>query len=94
VPWARDAVLVEESDEGAQPLGRFGQVPGTVSREAGDIALYEVGIHRADGIALSVDPVGKLLSGTQKTLDTTRSIAFVVQRGREGIEVRSQRTPP
>jgi len=39
VPWARDTVLVEESDEGAQTLGRLGKVPGTVSWESGEIAL-------------------------------------------------------
>jgi hypothetical protein len=64
-------MLVEESDEGAQPLGRFGQVPGTVSRESGDIVLYEGFIYLADSMALAVYPVGELLSGTQKTLDTT-----------------------
>ena len=87
-------MLVEESDEVAQALGGFGQVPGTVFGESGAIALYEGCIHLADGRALSVDPVGKLRSSTQKPLDATRGIAFVVQGGREVIEVWSQRTPP
>jgi hypothetical protein len=84
---------MEESDEVAQALGGFRQVPGTVFREAGDIALYEGCVHLADGIALSVYPVGKLLGGTQKPLDATQGIALVVQGGREMIEVGSQRTP-
>jgi hypothetical protein len=92
LPWTCDAVLVEESDEVAQALGGFGQVPGTVFREAGDIAVYEGCVHLADGIALSVYPVGKLLCRTQKPLDATWGIAVVVQGGREGIEVGAQRT--
>jgi len=94
LPWVRDTVLVEESDEGAQTLGRCGKVPGTVSCETGAIASYEVFIHRADGIAVSWDPWGTRLSGTQKTRETTRGIAFVVQGGGEGIQVWPQRTPP
>jgi hypothetical protein len=78
----------------AETLGRFGKVPAAVSWECGDITVYEVFIHLADGIALLLYPLGEFLSRTQKTLDTTRGIAFVVQGGGEGIQVRSQRTPP
>jgi hypothetical protein len=84
---------VEESDKIAQTLGRFWKVTGTVSYETGEIALQEVFIQRADGIALSLYPLGKLLSGTQETLDTTRGISCVVQGGGEGIQVWPQRTP-
>jgi hypothetical protein len=78
----------------AETLGRFGKIPAAVSGESGDITVDEVFIHLADGIALSVDPVGEFLSGTQKTLDTTQGIPFVVQGSSEGIERQPQRTPP
>jgi len=51
-PWAYHALLVEESDEMAETLGRFRELAGPVAREPGDIALYEVAIYLADGIAL------------------------------------------
>ena len=41
-----------------------------------------------------VQPVRQLLSRAQKTLDTTGSIACVVERGRKVIEVRPEWTPP
>jgi hypothetical protein len=94
LPWTRNTVLVEESDEVAEALGRFGQVPRTVVRESGDIALDEVRVHLANVITLFVDPAGKLLSGRQKSLDTAGSIAFMVEGGREGIQVGSQWTAP
>jgi hypothetical protein len=94
LPWTGDAVLVEESDESAETLGGFRQIPGAVFGEAGAIPLDESGIHLADGRALALDPVGKLLSGAQKPLNTLWGIAFVVQGSREGIQVGSQRTLP
>ena len=39
LPWACDTMLVEQSQEGAETLGRFGQVAGTVAWKSGDIAL-------------------------------------------------------
>jgi len=63
--------LVEESDEIAQTLGCLWKVTGAVFWESGEITVYEVCIDLADGIALFVYPLGKLLSGTQKPLDTT-----------------------
>jgi hypothetical protein len=56
--------------------------------------VSEVFIHLADGIALSLYPLGERLSGTQKTLETTWGVAFVVQGGGEAIQVWPQRTPP
>ena len=50
--WAYHALLMEESDEMAETLGRFRELAGPVAREPGDIALYEVSIYLADGIAL------------------------------------------
>jgi hypothetical protein len=44
LPWVRHAVVVEEADEGAQPLGRFGQVPVPVFGEAGAILVDEIAI--------------------------------------------------
>jgi hypothetical protein len=82
--------LVEESDEMTEALGRFRELAGTVSRAPGDIALQEVFIYLTDGMALSLQPLGKLLSGTQITLDTTGGIAFVVEVGCQVIEVQSQ----
>ena len=38
--------------------------------------------------------MSKLLSRAQKTLYATGNIACVVERARESIEVRSERTPP
>jgi hypothetical protein len=90
LPWAGHAVLVEESDEMTEALGRFRELAGTVSREPGDIALHEVCIDLTDGIALSLQPLGKLLSGTKRTLDTTRGISFVVEGDCQVIEVPPQ----
>ena len=44
LPWVRHAVVVEEADEGAQPLGRFGQVAVPVFGEAGAILVDESAI--------------------------------------------------
>jgi hypothetical protein len=41
-----------------------------------------------------VQPLRKLFSGAQKTLDTTCRIACVVERGGKVIEVRPEWTPP
>jgi hypothetical protein len=62
--------------------------------ESSAIALDEGCIHLADGKALSVASVGTRLSSTQQPLDAPRGIAFMVQGGREVIEVGSPRTPP
>jgi hypothetical protein len=78
LPWVRHAVVVEESDKGAQTLGRFGQVPVPVFWEVGAIPVDEVGIHLTDGVAVCVDPLRALLSGTQKPLDIIPGIAFMV----------------
>jgi hypothetical protein len=90
----RDAALLEESEEVTQPLGGFGQVATTVSGEPRAICSYQVFIHLVDGIPVSVQPLCKLLSSAQKTLDATWSIACVVERGRKVIEVRPEWTPP
>lgn len=63
--------MTEEGDEVAQPLGGFGQVAAPVSGEPREILLYQVLIHLVDGIALSLQPPRKLLSGAKKALDTT-----------------------
>ena len=94
MPEMRDAALLEESDEVTQPLGGFRQVATTVSCEPRAIFSYQVFIHLVDGIPMSVQPVRKLLSGAQKTLDATWSIACVVERGRKVIEVRPEWTAP
>ena len=86
------ALSLEESDEMAEALGRFGEVAGTVSREPGDIALYDGVIHLAEGIALPVQPSSKLLTGAQKALDTDLGHTLVVEGGREVIQVWPQGT--
>jgi hypothetical protein len=52
--WASQTLLLQESDEMAEALGRFREFAGAVSCQPGDIALYEVFIDLADGIALSL----------------------------------------
>src|SRR5215475_11205142 len=94
LPWARHAVVVQETEQGAQPLGRFGQVPVPVFWETGAIAVDEIDIALTEGVALCVDPPCVLLSGTQKPLDRIRGIAFLVQGSREGIHVRPERALP
>ena len=69
LPGVRHTVVMEESDEGAQTLGCFGQVPVSVFWEVGDIAVDEIDIDLTKGVALCVDPLRVLLSGTQKPLD-------------------------
>ncbi len=58
------------------------------------IAADEIDIDCTEGIVLCVDAVRVLLSGTQKSLDRIRGIAFLVQGRREGIHVRPSRTLP
>src|SRR5437879_2342585 len=94
VPWACNTMLVEQSQEGAETLGRFGQVAGTGAWKPGDRALYEVFIHLEDGIALFLEPLGKLLSRTKRALCTTWGVSFLAQGGSEMIERRPHRTPP
>ena len=94
LPWACDTLLVEQSQEGAETLGRFGQVAGTGAWKPGDRALYEVFIHLEDGIALFLEPLGKLLSRTKRALCTTWGVSFLAQGGSEMIERRPHRTPP
>jgi hypothetical protein len=77
-----------------EALGRFRERAETVSREPGDIALHEVFIDLTDGMALSLQPLGKLLSGTQLPLETPRGIAFVVEGGCQVIEVQPQWPTP
>lgn len=52
--WAHHAVSLQESEEMAQTLGRFREVPGTVPPEPSDIALEDSVLHLADGSALPV----------------------------------------
>ena len=56
--------------------------------------MHEVFIDLTDGMALSLQPLGKLLSGTKITLDTTRGIALVVEGGCQVIEVQPQWPTP
>jgi hypothetical protein len=88
LPGVGHPVVVEESEEGAQTWGRFGQVPVPVFWEAGAIAVDEIASDLTEGVALGIDPVRGLLSGTQKPLESIRGIAFLVQGRREGLHVR------
>jgi NTP pyrophosphatase (non-canonical NTP hydrolase) len=92
VLWAYHTVSLEESDEMAEALRRFGEVAGTVACEPGDIVLYHGVVHRADGNALSMQPSGKLITGMHRALDMARRIAFVVEESGEVVEVWPQGT--
>jgi hypothetical protein len=85
---------MEEADEMAESLGRFRELAGPVAREPGDIALEEGAIHLADAIALPLQPLGIVFSGTEIELDTTRCIPLVLEGGCKVIQVRPQRTAP
>jgi len=75
---------------GASRIGFFARPPKyAVHRIFGGICKNPL-----DGIPVSVQPLRKLLSGAQKTLYATWSIACVVERGRKVIEVRPEWTPP
>jgi hypothetical protein len=80
-------LVVEEADEMAETLGRFRELAGPVSREPGDITLDEVSIYLADDIALPLQPLGIVFSGTKIELDTTRGIPLVMEGGCEVIQV-------
>jgi hypothetical protein len=76
----------------AEALGRFREVAGTVPAEPGDIALLDSVVHRAEGSALPVQPSGKLIPGTQRALDMTPCIPFLVEEGGEVVHIWSQGT--
>jgi hypothetical protein len=62
----------------AETLGRFREFAGAVPRQPGDIALDELFIDLADGIALALEPSSIVYSGTKIELDTARCISCVV----------------
>jgi hypothetical protein len=61
----------------AETLGGFRELTGAVSCKPGYIALGEVCIDLADGIALSWEPSRKVFSGPKVELDTTGCISFL-----------------
>lgn len=84
---AHHTVSLEDADEMAEALGRLWAVARTVPSEPGDIAVYHGGVPRADGNAVSVQPSGTLLTGTQGALEMTRCIPFVGEEGGEVVQV-------
>jgi hypothetical protein len=69
---------MKKSEKMTEALRCFRELAGRVSYEPREIALQEVFIYLVDRIALSFQPLGKLLSGSQIVLDTTRCISFLV----------------